>query len=166
MLSLQRGVTLIELVIAIAVFAIITLLAVPSFISFLDSQKSQAAINDIKSTLQRAVVEAKNRQKPVYICASGNGTSCLGSDWRSRYIVCIDNNADQTCDAVLKTGNATSLNAISASSATIRFNPNGTNTSVTLTLCSKYHENSGKLNLSSFGSVSSVGVSAAECPSS
>jgi len=147
MLSLQRGVTLIELVIAIAVFAIITLLAVPSFISFLDSQKSQAAINDIKSTLQRAVVEAKNRQKPVYICASGN-------------------NADQTCDAVLKTGKATSLNAISASSATIRFNPNGTNTSVTLTLCSKYHENSGKLNLSSFGSVSSVGVSAAECPSS
>lgn len=172
MLPNQKGLTLLELLVSIAVLAIIAALGVPSFFHFLDYQRAQAAGNEFRANLQSAITETKTRHKFVYVCPSSNGTTCSGTDWRSRYIVCLDNNSDHTCDAVLKASNANNLQSVSVSvsaalvSGALRFHPGGGNNSATFLLCSKIHENSAKFIINSFGSVSAGTLTAAECPSS
>lgn len=172
MSSPSKGLTLLELLIAIAVFAIIVALGVPSFYHYLDYQRSQAVFNDLRSNLQTATIETKTRHKFVYVCPSSNGSTCGGTDWRSRYIICVDNNSDQICDAVLKTSNAGNLQSVTVNvsaalvTGALRFHPGGGNNTTSFMLCSKFHENSEKFEINSFGSVSASVLTAAECPSS
>jgi type IV fimbrial biogenesis protein FimT len=172
MLSPSKGLTLLELLIAIAVFAIIAVLGVPSFYNYLDYQRTQAVFNDLKSNLQTAAIETKTRHKFVYVCPSADAATCSGTDWRSRYIVCVDSNSDQTCDVVLKTANASSLQSMTVDvsaalvAGALRFHPGGENNTTSFSLCSKFHENSEKFAINSFGSISASVLTAAECPSS
>lgn len=60
-----RGFTLIELVIAISIIAILALLGLPAFGVFLDNQKIRAAVESTFGGLQLARVEAVKRNTPV-----------------------------------------------------------------------------------------------------
>jgi type IV fimbrial biogenesis protein FimT len=60
-----RGFSLIELVIAISLIAILTLLGLPAFGTFLDNQKIRAAVETTFAGLQQARVEAVKRNMPV-----------------------------------------------------------------------------------------------------
>jgi type IV fimbrial biogenesis protein FimT len=84
-----RGFTLIELMIALAILAILVTLAVPSFNDAALSSKLAGFSNDLLASAQLARSEAIKRNAPVTLCASTLGVSCDGSStgWEVGWIV-------------------------------------------------------------------------------
>ena len=113
--SRLHGFTLIELMVTIAVLAIISAIAYPSFTSLMNSNRLTAAANDLVGDLQTARSEAIRRNARVTVCASADNTTCSGAggDWQS-WIVWIDNPAPAV-DEVLRVGNAKAPLLVSAS---------------------------------------------------
>ena len=94
----QWGFTLIELVVTMAVVAILAALAAPSFTSLINSNRLTGAANDVVAALQVARMDAIRRGESVVLCPSTNGTTCGGANW-SRMIVFSDRNGNRTVDA-------------------------------------------------------------------
>lgn len=74
-----KGVTLVELIIAIAVLAILMALAVPSFQFVRNVNRLSASANDLVAGLQLARMEAIRRNARVVFCRSDDGASCSGA---------------------------------------------------------------------------------------
>lgn len=94
-----RGFTLIELMVTVAVLAIVLGIAVPSFQAQVINNRSQTMGEEFAQALNFARSEAVKNKQRVSICASSNGTSCTGS-WSEGFIVFQDNAASDTADAV------------------------------------------------------------------
>lgn len=95
----QKGITLIELMLGIAIFAITVSFAVPNLREFLANNKIIATTNDFVSTLLTARSEAVKQRQTVTICGSTNGTGCNSSSWENGWIAFIDANADASVTA-------------------------------------------------------------------
>jgi len=88
--AIPRGFTLIELMVAIMVLAILLGVAVPSFRDAALSSRLTAYANDLVASAQIARSEAIKRNSIVTLCASKNGTSCgvdAGAGWEAGWIV-------------------------------------------------------------------------------
>lgn len=85
----QRGLTLIELLVGVAVVAIITTVGVPQFRGFIANQNRVAGTNDVVMSMMLARSEALKLVRHVTICASKDGNTCATnvSDWRHGWIV-------------------------------------------------------------------------------
>ena len=92
----QKGFTLIELMVTLAVLGVLLAVGVPSFADLIRNNRSQAAANELVSALNAARVEAVKRGKRVSLCPSVNGTSCSGTAWQSGWIVFVDTAASDT----------------------------------------------------------------------
>ncbi|GAB2621559.1 GspH/FimT family pseudopilin [Lysobacter erysipheiresistens] len=93
-----RGFTLVELMITVAVLAIVVTLAAPSFSDLINRNRLTAAANEVVGALQTARMEAVRRNTRVVLCPSTDGTSCSGADWQ-RLIAFSDADGDVTVDA-------------------------------------------------------------------
>ena len=96
------GFTLMELMITVAVAAILLGLAAPSFTDTIRNNRLTTAANDLLHSTQLARSEAVKRQTPVVVCASANSAaqppSCSNgafTDW----IVFVDTNNNWSVDA-------------------------------------------------------------------
>lgn len=96
--SRTRGFTLLELLVTLALVAILAALAAPSFTTLINSNRLSGAANDIVAALQVARMEAVRRGENVVICPSADGATCSGTDW-SRMIVFSDRNGNQAVNA-------------------------------------------------------------------
>lgn len=67
-----RGFTLIELMVTVAVVAIVLGLAVPGFQSVVNGNRLAGAANEMVASLQTARMEAIRRSRRVVVCTSGN----------------------------------------------------------------------------------------------
>lgn len=77
----NRGVTLIELMVTLAVAAILLALAVPSFTDFFDKARTRGAADQIASLLATARGEAVRLDRDVSVSSSGTtGAWCLGAN--------------------------------------------------------------------------------------
>lgn len=86
-----RGFTLIEMMTAIFILAILVGLAVPSFREASLSSKLSGFANDIVASTQLARSEAIKRNVTVTMCASSDGESCNDPDgWEAGWIVLAD----------------------------------------------------------------------------
>lgn len=89
------GFTLVELMVVVAVIAILAAIATPSFNSFIISSRISTQVNDIVSAVNLARSEAVKRGNGVSICQSSNGATCgAGSDWATGWIVFSDPNVN------------------------------------------------------------------------
>ena len=76
----MRGFTVVELMITLAVAAILFAVAVPSFMTFLNSNRLTGAGNDVVSLLQNARMESLRRGVRVLVCPSNDGLTCSTPD--------------------------------------------------------------------------------------
>lgn len=141
----QAGVTMIEVMIVVAIAAILASIATPSFSDFINNTRLTSTMSQLSSDLNRARSEAIKRNSWVLVCARNTNTAC-GTNWGNGWLVCQDSYNDGTdnCDA----GTAANPNPITVHQAinanftltgsadSIRFNPNGTGTAGTLNLVS------------------------------
>jgi len=88
----SHGLTLIELMVTLAVFAIISALAFPGFRLYQQNSNRVSQINGLVSTFNLARSEAVKRSQPVIVCASADQANCSNSiDWTTGWIAVIDN---------------------------------------------------------------------------
>jgi type IV fimbrial biogenesis protein FimT len=144
------GFTLIELMIAMAVLALIIAIGVPSFEAQIRNNRSAAQAENLVIALNFARSEAVKRARRVSVCASTNGTSCNAADWKDGWIVFLDGAATDNANPpviaiaatdVLKVWDGAGVNSTitEANSKTfIRFTSTGTlgrvdNSQVTIT---------------------------------
>lgn len=100
---LQRGLTLIELLVTITVMGVLMAIGVPSFQSSMASSRVTTTNNDFVSALALARSEAIRRGTRITVCKSTNGTACFTTgDWAQGWIVFVDTTrtaADAAVDA-------------------------------------------------------------------
>ena len=89
-----RGFTMVELVITLAIAAIIVGLAVPSFSQMIKNNRRDVRINQILNTLTLARSEAIKRGDNVTVCKSSDGLSCncdgADSNWQVGWITFVN----------------------------------------------------------------------------
>jgi type IV fimbrial biogenesis protein FimT len=97
----QRGFTLLELMVTLAVAAILFSVAVPGFQQMVQRNRVITYTNDFIASVNFARSEAIRRSIPVSICASSDGATCAGN-WSQGWIVFA--NADGDSPAVVDAG--------------------------------------------------------------
>ncbi len=78
-----QGFTLIELMVVVALVAIMLALAVPSFASFISNYRATAAINDILQAVTQTRTEALKRGRKVTLAP-------VSGDWRQGWTVFVE----------------------------------------------------------------------------
>ncbi|HYD76855.1 GspH/FimT family pseudopilin [Ramlibacter sp.] len=96
----QAGFTLVELMIGIAILAILAMVAVPAFNEAAMNSKLTSYANTFSASLRMARSEAIKRNAPVKMCASSDGTNCASTgDWQQGWIVFQDTDDDGVLDS-------------------------------------------------------------------
>jgi len=88
---MQKGLTLIELLVGLVVVGIAATLAIPTFGALIDSQRRQDTAQQLVTGLRLARVEAIQRGQPVIMQASKGG-------WSQGWSVFVDTNRNQVRD--------------------------------------------------------------------
>lgn len=84
------GFTLFELIVTIAIIAILSALMGPTFVDTVDRNRQQSSLGSMFGMLGTARSEAVNRQVSVVACPSTDEASCGGSNWETGWIIFAD----------------------------------------------------------------------------
>lgn len=87
-----------ELMVVLAIAAILMSLAAPALQTFSNNARQTGAINDFVSSMHLARNTAITTNARVTICASSNGANCETVAWNSGWILFRDINSNQTVD--------------------------------------------------------------------
>lgn len=133
--STQAGFTLLELLTAVTVLAVLLGIGVPAFNGIIRSNRTAAQANEVVAALSFARSEANKRGLPVSVCAANTAQSaCAGatvSDWANGWLVFTDRvapaGAINVGDELLQTSRAVTggLQLQTASTGFVRLGANG-----------------------------------------
>lgn len=99
--AFNRGFTFTELLVGIAILAILQSIAIPTLSSVLYAWQRDSAIRLLSSHLQLARTEALKSGRSVVTCVSREGTSCAPAaenDWKVGWMVFVDTNGNNQLD--------------------------------------------------------------------
>jgi type IV fimbrial biogenesis protein FimT len=156
----QKGLTLLEMLVAVSILAIVLTSVAPNIQSILVKNKITSDLNNLSAIAQHARFTAVDEQTSVVLCPTENYSTC-SSDWKSAKMVFIDANTNDKRDdseALIVTSDPlNAANIIYGISGPIVFNEQGgIDTAGTITLCPKTNENTyaSALLLSLYGRIS------------
>jgi len=92
-----RGFTLVELMVTIAIVAILAAIAFPNFEASIRSNRIATSTNELIGALTLARSEAMRSPGGAVVCASSDGANCTGS-WNQGWIVWMDLNGNRNLD--------------------------------------------------------------------
>jgi len=95
----NSGFTLIELIVTLALAAIILTQAVPSFNALVQNNRLISQKNEFISALNLARSEALKRGVRITVCASSDKTTCNTANWEKGWIIFSDRNGNVALDA-------------------------------------------------------------------
>jgi type IV fimbrial biogenesis protein FimT len=96
----HSGYTMMELVMTMAIVAILGTLAIPGFKFVTSSNRVSTEVNGLLGDIQFARSQAVKEGLPVTICTStAPYTSCTNTDWELGWIVFLDSNGNQAVEA-------------------------------------------------------------------
>ncbi len=145
-----KGFTLVELMVALAILAILVMAAAPTFNATLKRNRIESQLKDLSSHVKLARSEAISRSRTVTMCRSSDQTTCSTAapvgNWSIGWITFLDINGNATIDAddiVLRVHEGLGRNILTVSDANpipgnvgdIQFTRNGVNTRVTFQMC-------------------------------
>lgn len=143
----QRGFTLIELMVTIAILSILLTVGIPNFQTIRDANRVTGAANEFTAALHLARSEAIRRGVDVRLCPSG-------ADWNAGWQVGL---GASCATETLRTWGATQggLQLTStANSADVAFSPLGARETGAVTFTMVNNDNGREISISSGGSVS------------
>jgi len=139
------GFTLIELMIAIVIAAILIGIALPSFRSSIENTRIKTQADNIFTSLVTARSEAVKRNQRVIMCKSANGTDCVTTgNWEQGWLIYNDMDGNATVDGgadevVIAAYSAAPANITIRTGATytnrVIYRTDGTSTADTFTVC-------------------------------
>lgn len=138
----QQGVTLFEMMITLAILAILLTVVAPSVQNILIQNRIVAEINELSGIVQYARAKAIEEQANTVVCPSADFVHC-GLDWNQARIVFIDENNDGIINAgneelLVATSPTASANILTGPAIRITFRDSGIlATPATLKLCHK-----------------------------
>jgi type IV fimbrial biogenesis protein FimT len=148
----SSGFSLLELMIAVGLAALITAVGIPSFQNTVANQRRTTAVNELALALNMARSEAIKRVQYVSVCKSADGASCgdASVEWEDGWIIFsnADNATPNTVDAedeIIRAhpalNDSITLRRTGVVNGFLSFRPSGTmgttvaNQTGTLTLC-------------------------------
>lgn len=168
------GFTLIELMVTIAVAAVLLGIAVPNFVVFLQNNRLAAQTNELMGMLNFARSEAVKRAAVVRVCGRVNDTTCTGGqNWDAGYLAFLDpdnNGKPDVADDVLRVrGPMEGNNTLRATRDDIVFQANGfsSGSSATFRICDARGAASGRavvINNQGRARASTVALVGGGCP--
>ena len=134
--SAQSGFTTLELMIVVAITAILAAITAPSFVTLINDTKLSSITSQLVSDLNRARSEAIKRNTRVLLCVrNAAGTDCgTGTNWQNGWLICYGSGScDTNAPADGSASNPLLMHAaldakltLTGSANLIQFNPNGT----------------------------------------
>ena len=157
----NRGFTLIELVVAMAVMAILTGIALPSMGGLVEHQRTSAAISSLTTHMHLARMTALSRNRRAVLCPSIDGSTCLaGTDWSPGWMLFVDDDGNRKPDAgddILRADldpTSRHLRVISTSGRQqLRYQPDGSSagSNLTLSICNAAGQLLGRVIVNNMG---------------
>ncbi|MDO9227266.1 MAG: GspH/FimT family pseudopilin [Pseudomonadota bacterium] len=138
--TLQRGLSLIELMVTLSIAVILLTIGVPSFVDMMSSNTASSYANDLLADINYARSEAITRGSRVVVCkgaATATGSGCTTGNWEEGWKVfedCNDNRTintatcpDRNGDGALDDEEVLRVHAALSNGWTLRGNNNVTN---------------------------------------
>lgn len=111
----DAGFTLMELIVAMAIVAILVTIGIPSFQTLISENRMTSGANAFVVSLNLARSEAIKRSRRVSLCSSADGATCSGGGYHQGWIVFVDPNNNCTpADLIQVNERLTNLTLIGA----------------------------------------------------
>jgi type IV fimbrial biogenesis protein FimT len=94
----SKGFTLIELMVTMAVVAVLLSAGVPTFSALIKNNRLVTENYALRTVLSAARSEAQTQRTTVTVCRSANGLNCSTGDWGAGYMAFIDLDNDRQLD--------------------------------------------------------------------
>jgi type IV fimbrial biogenesis protein FimT len=173
----QKGFTMIEMLVTIAIVGILAKIAIPSFQSMIITNRLATQTNDLIADLSLARSEAAKSGGRVTVCISSDGSTCTGgTNWSAGRIVFTDSGTygsvdgtGATADKILRVspalaGNNTLVSASFTNASWVQYSGTGvSDSSGTFTLCHSGYPNN-VVTVSNTGRVYYDSANITTCP--
>ena len=121
MKAAARGFTLLELMVTVSCAAVLLVVGVPSFVSFVQNNRATTDTNELVTALNLGRSAATQRGGVVSVCSSSNGTTCSNDvDWSSGWVVLGAGN-----ELIRAWPARTEAGVLVGNSGTVQFQPRG-----------------------------------------